>query len=540
MNPFRKKISSLKHQFTIDNISDPIIILNFKNLIVDTNRAANVLFAHEKNDLINQPLEKILLLSPALEAALSSSTESTVEICLEQAKDSRYYNIRIAPLLSHDSSDGRVLYLTDITQYKLTIEQLTKRNQVLEVSDAFTKDITSTLDLQSILKSAAKFSVEYLGITSAYINLWNEVDKTTTVIAEYFSSEASEQERISDLGVVYNIEETFGNSAEWLKNMQAQITHVDDPEIPEKEQAHLEEYGAKTMWEIPLRAKGKEVGVLELWESRFKREYSEVELEAMQALAQPIALAINNATLYQEIVTASQNKTNLLAQVNHELRTPLSVIILFADMLKQNQFGPLSPEQTNAIGSISSNVEHLRRLVESLLVQAEIDMGKITVDDTPFSTQEIVENLSSQMKVLAEEKGLSFTFDIGPNVPDTIPYGRQQVWQILINLIGNGIKYTEEGSIEVCLYQPKTGFWAVQVKDTGNGIPIEAQQSIFEPFWRADSSNTEMFGGNGLGLSIVKQLTQMMGGDVSVKSEVGKGSTFTVIFPLSTEQSSRS
>jgi signal transduction histidine kinase len=150
----------------------------------------------------------------------------------------------------------------------------------------------------------------------------------------------------------------------------------------------------------------------------------------------------------------------------------------------------------------------------------------------PFSPAEMVETVWRQMAVLAQAKGLALTGEVAADVPATLEGDAKRIQQILVNLVGNAIKFTEEGGVRMKVYRPETDCWALQVADTGAGIPMEAQATIFEPFRQLDDPARPSRAGFGLGLSIVNQLAALMGGRISLESGNGRGSVFTVYFPL--------
>jgi signal transduction histidine kinase len=166
------------------------------------------------------------------------------------------------------------------------------------------------------------------------------------------------------------------------------------------------------------------------------------------------------------------------------------------------------------------------------LDESKLEAKKLELEITSFNLAEIVNDIQSKMNVLAEAKGLTLTTEVAADIPDPILGDRHRLRQILINLLGNAIKFTETGSVRLCVYRPNSQYWAIQVSDTGPGIPVDAQARIFEPFRQVDGSTTRIYGGTGLGLSIVKQLTTLMAGQITVESKVGQGSTFTIQLPL--------
>jgi PAS domain S-box-containing protein len=225
-------------------------------------------------------------------------------------------------------------------------------------------------------------------------------------------------------------------------------------------------------------------------------------------------------------------KSAFVSRISHELRTPLNAILGYADMLKETVYGPLSDAQVGALDRIVVNSKRQLSIVNDLLDQAHIEAGTLKIRIKPLSPASLVEDVMHVMDVLARSRGLDLTSDITDDVPNQVPGDRQRLHQILVNLVGNAVKFTEEGRVHIHIYRPDSSCWAIEVSDTGYGIPVEAQSYIFDPFRQVDDSVTREHAGSGLGLSIVKQLTNLMGGEITLTSEVERGSTFTVTLPL--------
>ncbi|MGE5774809.1 MAG: histidine kinase N-terminal 7TM domain-containing protein [Chloroflexota bacterium] len=229
---------------------------------------------------------------------------------------------------------------------------------------------------------------------------------------------------------------------------------------------------------------------------------------------------------------ASHFKSDLLAKVSHELRTPLFGILGYAELLRDGTLGTLAPDQKQAAETIAGNSHYLANMISDLMDQAQIEAKKLVLQFSECSPGELLQSLEEIMSVLAQKKGLALRTILDPQVPSTIYSDAQRLRQILINLIANAIKFTKQGEICVRIFMPNENQWALQVSDTGIGIPAEARAIIFEPFQKVNSILTKDNRGVGLGLSITKQLVDLMGGQIVLHSEVGKGSTFTITFPL--------
>lgn len=236
--------------------------------------------------------------------------------------------------------------------------------------------------------------------------------------------------------------------------------------------------------------------------------------------------------LAQQAQSASQFKTSLIARVSHELRTPLGAILGMTEMLHYDTYGDLNEEQKHLTQRVIENSHHLERLIAELLEQSQIEAGRLMLRNVAFSPTETLKHVDTLYLQQAKAKKIALHTNLAPNFPEQLHGDPARVEQILFNLVGNALKFTHQGSVEVNFCQVDEHTWMMQVKDTGIGIAKEAQKFIFEPFRQADESTTREYGGVGLGLSIVKQLTEAMHGSLQLDSTPGHGSTFTVILPV--------
>ena len=225
-------------------------------------------------------------------------------------------------------------------------------------------------------------------------------------------------------------------------------------------------------------------------------------------------------------------KDTILATVSHELRTPLNAILGHVEMLKEAVYGPINERQARASERVISNTHRLLDIVSDLLDQAQIQAGKMSLKIHPFKPNDLLDNVLGLMFKTAADKHLALTGEIEPELPEILIGDLRRLQQILVNLVNNALKFTEKGSVHIRLFCPDRKHWAMEVQDTGMGIPEDEQEHIFDPFRQVDNSMTRKYAGFGLGLSIVNQLVALMGGDVAVKSTVGVGSVFTVILPI--------
>ena len=245
----------------------------------------------------------------------------------------------------------------------------------------------------------------------------------------------------------------------------------------------------------------------------------------------------------RDLQAANRYKSEFLANMSHELRTPLNSLLILARDLMTNQNGNLSDDQVESASVIYNSGQDLLALINEVLDLAKIESGKMSLQVVEVEIAEVGERLEGNFRPLADEKGLDFAVTIDENVPETVQTDRQRFEQIAKNLLGNALKFTTKGSVEVHFYRPEPsapglspeiadGCFAMAVRDTGIGIAEDKLQEIFEAFKQADGSISRQFGGTGLGLSISMNLVRILGGALHVASEEGRGSTFTLYLPL--------
>jgi PAS domain S-box-containing protein len=229
---------------------------------------------------------------------------------------------------------------------------------------------------------------------------------------------------------------------------------------------------------------------------------------------------------------ATRLKSQFLATMSHELRTPLNAIIGYTEIQLAGMSGDLSEEQRDYQIRVLANAEHLLELINDILDLSKIEAGRMEIVYKPFDLRNWVQEVVDQTQVLAVDKGLEFIVSYDERMPAKLLGDAARLRQVAVNLLSNAIKFTNAGSVRLQIRKHGADAWKLIVEDTGIGIPSHLQETIFEEFRQVDSSSQRKVGGTGLGLSIVRKLALMMGGTLRLKSQVGEGSAFTVILPL--------
>jgi len=257
-----------------------------------------------------------------------------------------------------------------------------------------------------------------------------------------------------------------------------------------------------------------------------------------QLTTKDLRKALDNATydlveINKQLERASEMKSQFTARTSHELRTPLSAIIVFSDLALRDAYGPLNEKLRNALMHVSNSARHLKRVINDILDLSKIEAGEIEIFDEPFELKDLVHTVESSCLQLAEKKDISSSIRVSPEMPERLSGDNDRLAQVLLNLTGNAIKFTEEGEVEVRIEPQGTSKWRMIVRDTGPGIPEDQFATIFKAYRQLDrTASPSKVKGTGLGLAIAYNLVHMMGGDIVVESELGVGSTFTVTLPL--------
>lgn len=288
---------------------------------------------------------------------------------------------------------------------------------------------------------------------------------------------------------------------------------------------------------------------LRVQQEELKQTNAELEEKAQQLEERNIVVNQSREAMMlkaEELEISSRYKSEFLANMSHELRTPLNSILILARILKENRPENLNEDQIKYAGVIHNAGNDLLTLINDILDLSKIESGKIDLTIEPINPTELQHNIESLFAELARSKKINFNTEVHRNLPEALLSDQARVEQIIKNLLSNAFKFTPENgeiSLKIALAQPDTSYFsdhlktttekiiAIQVKDSGIGIPLEKQKLIFEAFQQADGSTSRKYGGTGLGLSISKELAYLLGGEIQIQSEPNVGSTFTLYLP---------
>ncbi len=298
----------------------------------------------------------------------------------------------------------------------------------------------------------------------------------------------------------------------------------------EEQLEQIQQLGIGSAMILPLVARGQVLGEITFAVGGSERRYDERDLRFAEELARRAALAVDNALLYVAAQTANKAKSDFLTVMSHELRTPLNAVVGYATLLEEQETGDLAEHQRICVNRIRTSAQHLLQLIEEILDYSKLDIGAERVEvQEEVDLVELAREAASLLEAVASAKGLALNLVL-PEDPLVLSTDPRKVRQILLNLLGNAVKFTESGYVELRL-QPSAERITFEVEDTGVGIAVEDRERIFSPFHRGIERPGVRRPGTGLGLAVADRLTALMGGELSVRSVLGEGTTFTVALP---------
>jgi signal transduction histidine kinase len=281
---------------------------------------------------------------------------------------------------------------------------------------------------------------------------------------------------------------------------------------------------------VPIYYEDRTVGVLDLQRDRGV-PFLPDHVQFAKRLADHAAIAIENSRLYEQVQQANRAKTEFISFVAHELRTPMTSIRGYAEMLIKKMCGPLTPQQEQFVHTICNNIERMQIQVSDLQDVSRIETGQLFLEMKPTALASVLENALQATQGQVEARSQQLTLEVPENLP-LVHADPARLTQILINLLSNAYKYTPEGGHIHLRAWLQDGYVRCAVSDTGIGISPEDQAKLFTKFFRAEDPAVRDMPGTGLGLCIVKSLVELQGGEIDVESQLGRGTTFTFTVPV--------
>lgn len=543
----------------ITSAMDAIVTINSNQQITFINVAAERMFLCSAKEVLGQPVTSFAPTRLRNTYKEFIDKFGLLEQTIEQTKDQKpikgvrkngeefYIEASISKILSQGEKFYTIIS-RDITERRKAQQILLEKSTfaALEAEIGFLLAQSNTLP--EILDYSAKTLVKHLNAAAARV--WAYTEESSTLLADAGIPFPNNKPRIATskfrvIDITQDQEPYFTNSLS------------EDPRFTDKQ--WIKEQGLVSYAGYPLMVRGKLVGVLAMFSKKTLPELISISLASIASqIAHGIARLIAqqalqesetelrqlNETLEQKVeertrelreaneklAKTAQHKDEFLASMSHELRTPLTGVLSLSEALQEGIYGPLNEKQFKALNTVEESGRHLLELINDILDLSKIEAGQFELQLNDCLVQEICQSSLHLIKGLVNKKEQTLSFSINP--PSIVlPADPRRLKQVLVNLLSNAVKFTpEKGKIglEVIATQQIVSF---SVWDTGIGISTSNMDNLFKPFTQLDSKLSRQYSGTGLGLSLVKRLVELQGGKVTLESEVGKGSCFTVIFP---------
>lgn len=541
----------------VESAMDAIISVNAEQQVVLANPAAEQMFGYGPGELVGMPLEILLperyrqVHSEHIHrfGTTGSTTRSMHTLGSVYGLHASGREFLAEASISQITVGSEKIYtviMRDVTERKLAEQRIQLQLQRLSALRAIDMAISSTFDMQISLDILLRETLAQLGVDAAAVLLLDPVTLTLRYAGgKGFTSFEMQQ-------VALDLRDTTAGQAA-LERRQIHVENLNDANNRFTRLELLREEGFFSYFVTPLIAKGEVKGVLEIYH-RASLQVNAEWLDFLETLAGQAAIAIENAQLFEklhrsnlelehrvaertrqlhqtnlELEHANRTKDEFLANMSHELRTPLNSIIGLSESLLEERRGPLAEHQQKSVRIIESSGYHLLELINDILDLSKIDAGMFVLDLQPISVDEFCRSCMNFVRAQATKKSIALTYTNESPV-SKIYADPRRLKQVIINLLTNAVKFTPEHGQMFLHVQGDLENDVIQfsVTDTGIGIDAEDLKRLFQPFVQVDSSLNRQFQGTGLGLALVRKLTDLHGGSVEVESEPGKGSRFTI------------
>jgi signal transduction histidine kinase len=529
----RRRLQEAEERFrnTVHRTADGIVIVDRTDAIRYVNPAAEALFRRDADQMVGEPFGVPLVTGETTQIDLMRGSGDPVVAELRVSR-TRWEGeacrlVSLRDVTDRKKAEARARELIRVQTARREAERSAERSRFLGAAD---RELGGTLDPEQILESLAELTEAFFGGASVVDIVDRRAFPTRGRFVAGWPPDHPCPERsgppllpalVDSMRDGTRIRRIAPVPERWIR------ASTGDPESAE---AVL---GLRPVAVVaaPLHMEGAASAALFVLVPEGGEVPGPRESEVVYELAHRASLALENARLFRLARQASRSKSHFLDVVSHELRTPLTAIVGYGGLLREGLGGPeLSEEQLDYLDGIERNSEALLRIIDQVLLFADTEAHREVVRLEAEPLADVVDDVVAVIRPLAERDGLTFRVERPPDPHATVELDPGKVRQILLHLLGNAVKFTESGSVELRarVDDHRVSF---RVRDSGIGIAEEEQERIFRPFTQVEEATTRAVGGAGLGLNVVVNLVELLGGRLELESEVGGGSTFSVTLP---------
>jgi len=466
---------------------------------------------------------------------------------MQQLREAQQKSNRLSASLDEMDEQAKLIIRTDMELNK-TQEELDKKISGLSVLQKLSHNISTTLEENQIFKKIEMEFIRQLGFEKSLVVLWNNLEKKFIICLNLGYNDTE----LPKIDSAVNAEkERYLKLIREERNVSSLLTGPGF--LPEDKIKHL--FSVNHFIISPLLPKEGSPGFFLVGTRNLEPRITEGDCELITILTNQISQAIDNARLFEkawnsqqeleikveertkqltnafdEVKKMNQRKSDFISSVSHELRTPLTSIKGYAAILLAGKLGAVPAEVKERLEKINRHSDELVHMVNDLLDISRIESGKVVLKMEPLELKGIVEKISDLLSEQIRAKNITFTYSPGDNC-DTLLADRNQIERVFINLMGNALKFTPQNGLITVTTNRVNGLVQINVVDTGFGIPENAQEAIFEEFYRVENPINQEVKGTGLGLTLVKRIVECHHGKIWVKSKLGAGSTFSFTIP---------
>ncbi|MEH2110248.1 PAS domain S-box protein [Nostoc sp.] len=520
------------------------VMLQENGIPLDCNRAAEELFGYSRQEFLQKhPSEFSPPFQPNGQTSASLAREQ-IAIAYEQGRHRFEWVHRRADGTDFPAEVWLTIFklgertliqglVQDLTERKQVEATLWHRAQVDRLLNSISRQFIDQ-DADTAINFTLQAIAEFMGAECSCIFEYYEPQQQFHIAHEWYdpSSRLLLNSATSSEALPWFYNQILNGNP--IQGLQASRIADISPE------ANAEREIMKSVVAVPMIYAGKVVGLLELDAVNKSKTWSQEEINLLQLVSELIAIGRSRHKAEEALriaketaETANRSKSAFLANMSHELRTPLNAILGFAQLMERDT--TLNKRQRDSLATINRSGEHLLNLINDVLEMSKIEAGRIVLNPTSFDLHRLLQEMQQMFQVRAKDKKLSLSFELAPNLHQYIVTDESKLRQVLINLLGNAIKFTNTGGVTLrvevgedntknSLRNPQS-LITFEIEDTGLGIPTEELDNLFQPFVQTTSAK-QVREGTGLGLTISRQFVQLMGGDIHVHSVVGSGSTF--------------